>query len=78
MNMDGSSWRAKAPSDLRKNRGMLSNSAAPLTLIFKWETTTPVFEVEHNFHHQQITISSSHNELADPGIVVHKNVGFGF
>ena len=32
--MDSNSWRAKGPSDLKNESGMLSGSAAPLLFIF--------------------------------------------
>ena len=34
LNMDSNSWRAKRPSDLRNESGMLSGPAAPLPFIF--------------------------------------------
>ena len=32
--MDNNSWRAKGPSDLRNEGGILSGSAAPLPFVF--------------------------------------------
>ena len=34
LNMDNNSWRAKGPSDLRNEGGILSGPAAPLRFIF--------------------------------------------
>ena len=34
LNMDNNSWRAKGPSDLRNEGGILSGPAAPLPFIF--------------------------------------------
>ena len=52
--MDSNSWRAKGPSDLRNDGGMLSGSAVPLHFIFLMADNYDPFEVEHSFHQQQM------------------------
>ena len=48
--MDSNSWRAKGPSELRNDGGMLSGSAFPLPFIFLMADNYDPFEVEHSFH----------------------------
>ena len=63
LNMDNNFWRTKGSSDLRNEGGMLSGPTVPLT-VFKLTV--------------EISINSWHVKFTDPGILVYKNVGFGF
>ena len=63
LNMDNNFWRTKGSSDLRNEGGMLSGPTVPLT-VFKLTV--------------EISINSWHVKFTDPGILVYKNVCFGF
>ena len=81
--------RAKGPSDLRNEGGMLSGPAVPLPFNFLMaESSSPIWSgaqlgqrwcIETFLELSvEVTIDSWHVEFADPGIVVYKDVGFGF
>ena len=90
LNMDSNSWRAKGPSDLRNEGGMLSGPAAFLPFIFLmadsnssiWSGAQLLSSTEDALRQflswllVDVTIRLWYVEFADPDLLVYEDVSF--